>query len=58
MADPTLVKKFWPGSDQPSMVCVWVWKISPKNVKFFPFGSKSTGSKAGQPLNYYGSKVC
>jgi len=30
-------KKFltWVGSGQPSMV--WVWKISPKNVKFFNF---------------------
>jgi len=47
---------------------VWVWKISPKNVKnfnFFPFGSKkslwirskSTRSKAGQPLIYCRSKV-
>jgi len=34
---------------------VWIWKISPKNVKFFNFfpfwvGSKVPGSKAGQLL--------
>jgi len=35
------------GSGQPSMVWVWVWKISPKNVKFFhffPFWSKKISS--------------
>jgi len=25
------------GSGQPFMVWVWIWKISPKNVKFFNF---------------------
>jgi len=33
------------GSSQPFMVWVWIWKISPKNVKFFnflPFGSKKS----------------
>jgi len=33
------------------MVWVWVWKISPKNVKFFNFGSKKSlriGSKSTQ----------
>jgi len=46
------------GSGQPSIVGVWVWKISPKNVKFFNFftsgqkkllwvGSKSTQVKGG-----------
>jgi len=25
------------GSGQPSLVWVWIWKISPKNVKFFNF---------------------
>jgi len=49
------------------MLWVWVWKISPKNVKFFnlfPFGSKKIssgqkvpGSKVGRPLIYCGSKV-
>jgi len=37
------------------MVWVWVWKILPKNVKFFnfsPSGQKVPGSKAGQPLIY------
>jgi len=54
-------------SDQPSFV--WVWKISPKNTKFFSFfsfGSKKSlgwvkkvpGSKVGRPLIYCGSKVC
>jgi len=50
------------GSGQPFMVCVRIWKISPKNVKFFnffPFGSgqKVPGSKPGRPLIYCGSKV-
>jgi len=50
------------------MVWVWIWKISPKNVKlfnFFPSGQKNLfglghkvpGLKAGQPLIYCGSKV-
>jgi len=25
------------GTGQPFMVWVWIWKISPKNVKFFKF---------------------
>jgi len=41
---------FWPGSGQPSVVWVWVWKISPKNPWFFnfcPSGQKSVvGSKS------------
>jgi len=43
-------KIFDPTSGQPSMVWVWIWKISPKNVKFFnffPFRSKSTRVKGG-----------
>jgi len=45
------------------MVWVWIWKISPKNIKFFNFfylrsGQNVPGSKAGQPLIYCGSKVC
>jgi len=40
---------------QPSMVMVWIWKISPQNVKFFPTDqkksprvrSKSTCAKGG-----------
>jgi len=46
------------GSGQPFMVWVWIWKISPKNVKFFNFfpmgqkksiqvGSESTWVKGG-----------
>jgi len=34
-------------SGQPSMVWVWIWKISPKNIKcfnFFPSGSKKISS--------------
>jgi len=41
-------QKFWPGlgrvnflllgSGHPSLVWVWVWKISPKNTKFFFLG--------------------
>jgi len=57
------------GSGQQSMVWVWVWKISPKNVNFFNFllfasknlfglGQKVPWSKAGRPLIYCGSKVC
>jgi len=52
------------GLGQPSVVWVWIWKISPKNVKFFnflPFGSKKShrvGSEPGRPLIYCGSKVC
>jgi len=33
----------WVGSGQPSLIWVWIWKISPKNIKFFnflPIGSK------------------
>jgi len=35
------------GLGQPFMVWVWVWKISPKNVKFFPSGwvKKYTGQR-------------
>jgi len=35
----------WVRSVQPSMVWVWIWKISPKNVKlfnFFPSGQKKS----------------
>jgi len=51
------------GLGQPSLVWVWVWKISPKNTNFFyflPFGSgqKVPGSKARRPFIYSGSKVC
>jgi len=57
----------WEGSSQPSLV--WVWKISPKKLKFFNFffsdqknltrlGQKVPGSKTGWPLIYCGSKVC
>jgi len=43
------------GLGQPYMVCVWIWKISPKNVNFFPsdqkkflgVGFKSTRVKGG-----------
>jgi len=52
------------GSGQLFMVWVWIWKISPKNVKFqfFPFGSKKISSGGvkkypGRPLIYCGSKV-
>jgi len=55
------------GLGQPSLV--WVWKVSPKNLKFLIFfpldqkniirlGQKVPGSKAGHPLIYCGSKVC
>jgi len=45
---------------------VWVriWKISPKNIKFFnffPIGSKKSlwvRSKAGRPFIYCGLKAC
>jgi len=47
----------------------WAWKIFPKNIKFinfFPSDQKKScrvsyevsGTKAGQPLIYRGSKVC
>jgi len=50
------------GSGQPFMVWVWIWKISPNNVKFFNFLSFGSGRKvpwleAGWPLFYCGSKV-
>jgi len=55
-------QKFWPGSVKPPLVWVWVWKISPKNPKFFnffPFGLKKVPrSKTGWPLIYCRSKVC
>jgi len=45
---------------QPSMVWVWIWKSSPKNIKFFnffPFGSKKISS--GQVKKYPGQgRVC
>jgi len=61
-----LGQKFRPGSGQPLMV--FIWKFSPKNVKFFNFcpsgkknlfgsSQKVTGSKGGRPLIYSGSKV-
>jgi len=64
--DPSRINFLWLGSGQPFMV--WVWKISPKNVKFFnfyPLGQKNLfglsqkvpGSKVDQPLIYCGSKV-
>jgi len=31
------VKVLLLGSGQPSLVCVWVWKFSPKNPNFFNF---------------------
>jgi len=43
------------GSGQPSLV--WVWKISPKNIKFFnffPFRSKKISS--GQVGKYPGQR--
>jgi len=44
----------WVGSGQSSLVWVWLWKISPKNLKFYNFFA----SKMGWPLVYCGSKVC
>jgi len=57
-------------SGQPFMVWFWIWKISPKNVKFliffpcfwikknlFGLGQKVPGSKAGWSFIYCGSKV-
>jgi len=57
------------GSDQPSLVYVLVWKISPKNPNFSIFairvkknligsGQKVPGSKPDRPHIYCGSKVC
>jgi len=51
------------GLGQQSLIWVWVWKISPKNTKFFNFSlrvkkSLWVRSKVGQPLHYCGSKVC
>jgi len=49
------------GSDQPSTVWVWFWKISPKNIKFFNFflfGSKKylwVGSKSSLFIGGYAS---
>jgi len=43
------------GSGQPFMVWVWIWKISPKNVKFFnffPFGSKKSLRVKGGLASY------
>jgi len=55
----------WVRSGKLFMVWVWIWKISPKNVKFFdffPFGSKKISSGwvkkyPGQSLINCGSKV-
>jgi len=47
-------QKFLLRSGQPSLVWVWVWKISPKyqkNFNFFPSGQKKSnwvGSKSNQ----------
>jgi len=52
---------------KPFLVRVWVWKISPKNHKFFNFftfglkkslqvSQKVPGSIAGRPLIYAGQK--
>jgi len=54
------VKFFWPGSGPVShlwFIWVWIWKISPKNVKFFnffPFGSKKISS--GRVKKYPGQR--
>jgi len=54
-------KIFDPTLGQPSMVWVWIWKISPKKMSnfslFFPSGQKVLGLKAGQPLIYCGLKI-
>jgi len=67
ISDGSRSKFFDPGGlGQPFMVWVWIWKISPKNVKFsslrikknlFGSGWKVPRSKAGQPLIYCRSKV-
>jgi len=70
VVSPTMVKSFWPGSDRSGqffvarvgsgqlfMVWAWIWKISPKNVKFFnffPFGSKKISS--GRVRKYPGQR--
>jgi len=47
----------WVGSGQSFMGSVGIWKISPKNVNFFPFGSKKISS--GQVRKYPGQRqVC
>jgi len=61
------VNSFLLGWGQPSLV--WVWKVSPRNPKFFHFfllgkknffwtGKKVPWSKTGRPHFYCGSKVC
>jgi len=46
------------GSDQPPLVWVWVWKISPKNVKFFNFFSiVSKKISSGQVKKYLGQRL-
>jgi len=42
--DPGQVNFLWLGSGQPFMVWVWIWKISPKDVKFFNFFLKKISS--------------
>jgi len=54
--DPGRVNFLWlyqVGSGQPFMVWVRIWKISPKNIKFFNFYCFGLG----RPLIYCGSKV-
>jgi len=49
--------RLWLGLGQPFMVWVWIWEISPKNVKFFNFflfGSKKIFS--GQVRKYPGQR--
>jgi len=53
--DQGRVNFLWLGLGQPFMVWVWIWKIPPKNVKFFnffPIGSKKISS--GQVWKYPG----
>jgi len=60
--DPVQVNFLWLGLGQPFMVWVWIWKILPNFSIFCPSGQKKisserSGSEAGQPLIYCGSKV-
>jgi len=47
----------WVRSGQPFMVWVWIWKISPKKVKFFNFSLRVKKNLFGSGQKVPGSKV-
>jgi len=48
--DPGRVNFLWLGLGQPFIIWVWIWKISPKNVKFFNFSLRSKKISSGRKV--------